>query len=98
MVEETKGPLDKLGSSRETLKAILGFGAVVAEVSSLLLFFSSTSEHVSFEQLHPIAKLVIGICIRAWEVRVLDYTLATRSDGLCSTSRRYRNSMKTYGD
>ncbi|KAF8596004.1 hypothetical protein BDV93DRAFT_80081 [Ceratobasidium sp. AG-I] len=49
MVEETQGPLDKLGNSRETLKTILGFGAVVSE-------------------LHPIAKLVIGLCTRAWEL------------------------------
>ncbi|KAF8595954.1 hypothetical protein BDV93DRAFT_514527 [Ceratobasidium sp. AG-I] len=48
MVEETRGPLDKLGNSRETLKTILGFGVVAAE-------------------LHPIAKLVIGICAKAWE-------------------------------
>ena len=32
MVEEPYGPLDRLGKSREVLKTILGFGAVVAEV------------------------------------------------------------------
>ncbi|KAF8596008.1 hypothetical protein BDV93DRAFT_500786, partial [Ceratobasidium sp. AG-I] len=48
MAEKTQGPLDKLRSSREVLKTILGFGAAVAE-------------------LHPIAKLVVGLCTRAWE-------------------------------
>ncbi|KAF8605751.1 hypothetical protein BDV93DRAFT_543347, partial [Ceratobasidium sp. AG-I] len=52
MVEETNGPLDRLGNSREVLKTILGFGAVVAE-------------------LHPTAKLVIGLCTKAWELRPL---------------------------
>ncbi|KAF8594663.1 hypothetical protein BDV93DRAFT_159998, partial [Ceratobasidium sp. AG-I] len=48
LIEETQGPLNRLGNFREVLKTIVDFGAVVAE-------------------LHPTAKLVVGLCTMAWE-------------------------------
>ena len=88
-IEETPGPLDKLANSRETLKTLLNFGVVVAEVSLSLFPTINKYEYVSFEQLHPIAKLVVGLCTKAWEVCILDFELGDRFDTLCSTSRKY---------